>query len=219
MANNRKGHRVRIRETPREKATLPKKSANLCWCGQPESKMDIECSRCKRWIHYLCAGLSLPLLVECVHDEPGYYLCRECCALPDQDSVLAATRPDPETSVFLFTDEMYSLMNKSEEELLSLKSYAELSSEISEVKAAQSTMCQALESIAVSLDPPGPAQVVCGQNPRVPLQSSSYASALMRGAGHVISRFDGHPPRPVRGPVPTKVDPPRTVVVGKIQSP
>jgi hypothetical protein len=106
-----------------------------CWCGGPESKLEIECSNCRSWIHYLCAGITLPELNAAIHEQPGIYLCKLCTTALDFAEIqsnLKAIYNDCE--IFQYNSEICALMNLDASSLIAINQSKTLSNEIQEVR-------------------------------------------------------------------------------------
>lgn len=92
---------------------------NPCWCAGPEGSLEIECSHCRSWVHYLCAGLSLPELNSAVHNELDPYICKSCVTSPTIDQICSDLKnTHGSVQIHIYNEAVHALMNLGTDALL-----------------------------------------------------------------------------------------------------
>lgn len=52
-----------------------------CWCARPSHSAEVQCSICRKNIHYECLGISITELSILINQDPGLYVCKLCTPL------------------------------------------------------------------------------------------------------------------------------------------
>ena len=182
-------------------ATKKKTSSNNrkgCWCGGPESDLEIECSNCRSWIHYLCSGITLPELNAAVHENPGLYLCKTCINSPKAKEICSRLISIHDCDIHQYNSQIHTLMNLDAPSLIAINKPAATLDEIQSVRETTSELKEILAQMK---------------------STTSYSQAA---ACNITSQS-----RIIRSPAPTggtptqrrPVEPKHTFIIEKINTP
>ena len=81
---------------------------STCWCSRPTHAAEVECSVCRRMIHYECLGISLNELSILINQEPGLYSCKLCASTLNKKSRDALQKSHSGNTLFEFCSSLHA---------------------------------------------------------------------------------------------------------------
>ena len=178
-----------------------------CWCDGPESRLEIECSKCRAWIHYLCAGITLPELNAAIHEDPGIYLCKRCCDAPNSEQIrLNFKAMYRDCIIHQYDPDVHVLMNLDTPSFLAQNHATLIRDEIQQVREASHELKEVIQQLRPTTT----------TRPNIPLYSQMAANLInMPSSNAESSGTTRSRPQPLTHQK-RPVDPKHTLVVEKV---